>query len=180
MKVIKLLLGLIAVALTACHLACCGTAAPPDADFKALRDKLLSVPPLVPLLMLALFLASCTNRPFAILADGTKVSVGQSVATKTGTEASVAEVVTKDGKKIRLTYTSTALDETNAPGAYFLEKTTVGMGRIAGHSADVKQQQGTARAANARTPISSTSTGADGSTTTTVTQPATAVVPSIQ
>jgi hypothetical protein len=156
---------LLLLILAALGLSSCAGPPPPDADFKALRKQLLSVPPLVPLLLIFLLLASCTNRPFAILADGTKVSVGQSAVTKTGTEASVAEVVTKTGDKIRLTYTSTGLDETSLPGAYFGFKTTKVLADDATQAANVTQRQITKRG----TVLSTKS--ADGSTSQSVSYP---------
>lgn len=173
----KNIICLLLAALTFGLFSACGTAPQPSKAFQDKMDELIKT------FMLALccfLMVSCMNRPFAILSDGTKVSLGQSIATKSTSEASKAVIRSPSGVTITLTDMRTGLDETSLPGAYFGYKTTVGVAGIAGHSKDVGEQQSTARAANARPNVTTTSTDpVTGVVNQTSTPPPAAIIPSI-
>lgn len=133
------------------------------------------------LLLVSLAFCACTVKPFATLSDGTKISLGGSIASKSTSEASSAKVTDpKTGKVIELKEMVAGKDETAVPNAYIGYKLSLGLGGQLAHSADVKEQQGTARAANARpsTPTSTTDP-ITGITTTGSTPPPPAIVPGI-
>lgn len=145
MKPSTILLLLITALLSAC-----GSAPAPDADFKALRKQLMdniTNHPLAPLLMFFLcgLLSACSIKPTAILPDGTKISVGGSIVTKSTSEASVAEAVSPNGTKVRLTYTSTGLDETAVPNAKIGADLTKGIADDTMHLGVVTQRNITQR-----------------------------------
>lgn len=113
-----------------------------------------------PILTLLFLLAACTNDPFALVSTNgdVKVSLGQSAATKSTSEAASAKITTKSGVVIELKKMSTGKDETSLPGAYFGEKTF--KDGVNGTTAVVKSNNQASVAKG--TPV--TNTNADGST----------------